>query len=302
MSAPLPRLPDFFIIGAAKAGTTTLFDLLRQHPDVYVPFAKEPAFFSDDDEYARGVDWYRRTYFEGAAAAHAAGEATSMYLAWGTKVVPRLLDLYGDTRPRIIAIFRDPVALTYSYYWHSVREGREPLTFRDALAAEPARLADTGDLLRRRGRIQYAYRGMARYATQLQPYLAHFPQERCLFLLTDDLRDETALMRRTEAFLGLAQAPHIASVASNRAARPRYPRLRQWLRGPSALKDACKPFMPASMRHALKERMASALLEPFTPPPIEPDLAAGLRRHYADEMRQLERLISRDLSAWYAGV
>ncbi len=301
MTAASPRLPDFFIIGAAKAGTTTLFDLLRQHPQVYFPFAKEPAFFSDDDEYAKGVGWYQDTYFRHAGASAVAGEATSMYLAWGSKVLPRLLPLYPAGPPRFIAIFREPVSLAYSYYWHSVREGRETLPFREALAAESARLQQHGDALQRSGRLFYAYRRLAQYATQLQPYVASLPPERCLFLLTEDLQDAPALMRRLEAFLGLGPSTGIAQVSSNRAAQPSHPRLRQWLRGPSAVKTVLKPLLPAGVRHALKERAADALLRPFTPPPIELDLASGLRRHYADEMKQLERIIARDLSAWYAG-
>jgi len=60
---PYQSLPNFMILGAAKAGTTTLFNLIKQHPQVHMPFTKEPMFFSHDDNYRRGLDWYRRTYF-----------------------------------------------------------------------------------------------------------------------------------------------------------------------------------------------------------------------------------------------
>src|SRR6476659_4636931 len=62
----LENAPNFFIIGAAKAGTTTLYDLLDQHPQVYLPFDKEPAFFCDDDYFRNGIDWYLQTFFAGA--------------------------------------------------------------------------------------------------------------------------------------------------------------------------------------------------------------------------------------------
>lgn len=295
------RLPDFFIIGAAKAGTTTLYEILRQHPQVFLPVAKEPAFFSDDERYERGVDWYCDTYFRRTGGANAVGDATSMYLAYGHKVVPRLEQLYGQNLPRIIAIFRDPVALTHSYYWHSVREGRETLPLRDALAAEAQRAAEHEASLQRSGRLFYRYRQVASFATHLQPYLARIPASRRLFLLTDDLKDFPALVRTLEAFLGIDHAPGLRPVVSNAAAMPRSAGLQRLLRQRSFLKDAVKPLLPPPVRHHLKMRAIDANLRPFTPPPLDADLAMELRRHYADEMRRLEPIVGRDLSAWYAG-
>lgn len=293
-------LPNFLVIGAAKAGTTTLYDTLRQHPQVFLAWDKEPAFFSDDEAYARGEAWYRETYFAGGEASAARGEATSTYLHWSDKVVPRLRHVYGDRLPRIIAIFRDPVALVWSFYWFSVREGREPLSFRAALDAEAARMATDGAELARRGRIAFRYREIARYATHLAPYLAHVPPERRLFLLTDDFSRFDDLVRTLEQFLEIDHAPTLAPVASNRAALPRSRRLHQAFRQRSAWKDALKPLLPAALRHRLKAAAIEANMRAFRPPPIDPELAAGLRRHYADEMRRLEPIIGRDLSAWYA--
>jgi hypothetical protein len=292
-------LPSFFLIGAAKAGTTTLYEILRQHPQVFLPDVKEPAFFCDDDYYENGIDWYRRTYYADAGAAAATGDATSTYLYWGSKVVPRLQRLYASGLPRVIAIFRDPVALVQSFYWHSVREGRETLDFRRALDAETERLRRHDAFLRRRGRIVYSYRQIALYATQLRPYLACFPAARCLFLLTDDLKDFPALVRKLESFLELDHASALMPVLSNAAALPRSPRLHRWLRGRSSVKELAKRVLPGPVRHRWKMRAIEANLKPFQIPPLDADLAQGLRRHYAEEMKTLEGIIGRDLSAWY---
>jgi hypothetical protein len=295
------RLPDFFIIGAAKAGTTTLYETLRQHPQVFLPVTKEPGFFCDDDDYAHGLDWYRNTYSAGADAAARTGEATSTYLYWGRKVVPRLEQAYATSLPKIIAIFRDPVALVRSFYWHSVREARETLDLRDALAAEPQRLVEHEAFLRRRGRIVYGYRRIALYATHLGPYLERFPASRRLFLLTEDLGNFESLVRTLETFLELDHAPGLTPVVGNAAALPRSPALHRWLRERSLVKDAAKRVLPAPVRHRLKMRAMHANLKPFRTPPIDADLASDLRRHYAEEMKVLEGIIGRDLSAWYAG-
>jgi len=293
------RLPNFFIIGAAKAGTTTLYEILRQHPQVFLPVAKEPAFFCDDEYYENGVEWYRDTHYADASAA-AVGDATSTYLYWGSKVVPRLERLYTSALPRIIAIFRNPVSLVHSFYWHSVREGRETLPFREALAAEPERLVQHDAFLRRRGRIVYGYRHIALYATHLQPYLERFPAAKCLFLLTDDLKDFDGLVRKLETFLELEHAPGLKPVVSNAAALPRSRALHRWLCERSRLKEAVKHVLPFSLRHRWKMRAIDANLKPFQIPPLDADLAESLRRHYAGEMRTLEGIMGRDLSSWYA--
>lgn len=294
------RLPTFFIIGAAKAGTTTLYETLRQHPQVFLPAVKEPAFFCDDDYYGKGVDWYRETYYADAGGKAAAGDATSTYLYWGSKVVPRLSRLYASSPPRIIAIFRDPVDLVRSFYWHSVREGRETLDFRRALAAETERLGQHEAFLRRRGRIVYSYRRIALYATHLQPYLECVPAARRLFLLTDDLKDFPALVQKLETFLELDHEPGLKPVMSNAAALPRSPALHRWLRERSALKELAKRILRAPLRHRLKMRAIEANLKPLQIPALDADLADSLRRHYAEEMKTLEGIIGRDLSAWYA--
>jgi hypothetical protein len=296
------RLPTFFIIGAAKAGTTTIYDTLRQHPQVYLPNVKEPAFFCDDDYYANGVEWYTRMFYSQARGVTVRGDATSTYLYWSSKVVPRLEQSYGGRLPKIIAIFRDPVELVRSFYWHSVREGREPLDFRRALDAEAGRLVEHEAFLRRRGRIVYSYRRIGLYATQLQWYRDRFPASRCLFLLTEDLRDFEGLVEKLETFLELDHAPALKPVASNPAALPRSPALHRWLRGSSRLKDAAKRVLPVSLRQRLKMRAIEANLKPFKTPPIDADLAGSLRRHYADEMKRLEGMIGRDLSHWHEGV
>ncbi|MEQ1868539.1 MAG: sulfotransferase domain-containing protein [Vicinamibacterales bacterium] len=292
-------LPTFLVIGAAKAGTTTLYEILRQHPQVFLPSTKEPAFFCDDEYYEQGADWYRRTYF-GGAGGRVSGEATSTYLFWSGKVVPRLQHTYGAQLPRIIAIFRDPVALVHSFYWHSVREGREDLGLPEALAAEPERLAQHDAFLRRRGRIVYSYRQIARYASHLQPFLASIPPARRLFLLTEDLRDSGSLVKKLEAFLELEQTATLRPVVSNAAALPRSPQLHRWLRGQSRVKDAAKRLLPRNVRQWLKARAIDANLKPFQIPPIDPTIGDNIRRGYAEEMKRLEGIIGRDLSHWYA--
>jgi hypothetical protein len=293
------NFPNLFIIGAAKAGTTTLYNILNRHPQVYFPFDKEPAFFCDDEYYEKGVDWYHDTFFRGAGSKRIRGDATSRYLYWGKKVVPRLLSLYGSNLPRLIAIFRDPVDLVHSFYWQNVREGEETFDIRKALAAEERRMADNLPFLSSRGRIMHAYSSIALYATHLQPYLERFPKENFLFLLTEDLKDFPQLAGKLTGFLELDQADRLQPVFSNRAALPRSRRFHQWLRAPSGIKELFKSFLPYSVRHRMKMLAMQINLEQFKVPALDPQIAQLLRRHYAGEMKKLEAIIQRDLSGWY---
>ena len=115
--ASVNLLPNFLIIGAAKSGTTALYDLLKQHPQVYLPFDKEPLFFSRDDYFAQGAEWYAERYFKEGESFRARGEATPHYLYWAEKVAPRIARTFGGRPPKFIAIFRDPVQRAYSWYW-----------------------------------------------------------------------------------------------------------------------------------------------------------------------------------------
>src|SRR5262249_16023816 len=91
--------PNFFVLGAAKCGTTTLHGLLTAHPHIFMPKQKEPRFFDDDTYYTRGLDHYLRDHFRGAAGFNARGEAMPSYLASGRKARDRIRrDLGKDLR------------------------------------------------------------------------------------------------------------------------------------------------------------------------------------------------------------
>ena len=214
--------------------------------------------------------------------------------------MPRLKALYGDTPPKFIAIFREPASLVYSYYWQNVREGREEYPFIDALKSESGRMEKHHAFLDYRGRIVYAYSRIAMYATQLKPYLEAFPRDHFLFLVTEDLQDFQQLTKKIEHFLELERKSNNKPLKSNVASLPRNRRLHQWLRQRSRFKDSLKKIMPTTFRYKLKSSAIKLNLKEFEVPPLDPDLVLQLKRHYLPEIKQLEKLIDRDLSSWYS--
>jgi hypothetical protein len=113
------RLPNSFILGAAKCGTTSLYYYLKQHPEIYLPKDKEPHFFDNDVFWNEGVDVFLRRHFQGAQRFPARGESTPAYFHRWEKVIPRIKAVYSDVIPKFIAIFRYPVERAFSHLFAS---------------------------------------------------------------------------------------------------------------------------------------------------------------------------------------
>lgn len=203
-NAHAPRLPDFVVIGAQKAGTTSLHEALAQHPAVMLPAVKELHYFTLHSE--QPLSWYA-AHFADAQAGQLCGEATPYYL-FHPAVAQRLARCLPDSR--LIVLLRDPVARTLSHYFHAVRRGNEQLPLAEALAAEAARLADADAVLQRQGGVhrahqQQSYLARSRYEQQLPRFDAWRQRGRLLVLRSEDLFAEPAgTLAQVYAFLGLS--------------------------------------------------------------------------------------------------
>lgn len=167
------RLPDTIVIGAQKAGTTTLYDALVLNPKVTGSYFKEVHFF--DTDYDRGVDWYALNFPPKSAIPddNRVIEASPYYL-FHPDVPARISNF--DPEAKILAILRDPVARALSHYHHEHRKGFEPIaTPREAFAAEAHRMAATkpGEFAHR----HYSYVSRGLYARQLKPWFDAFGQD-----------------------------------------------------------------------------------------------------------------------------
>lgn len=294
-------MPNLFIIGAAKAGTTALYDYLTQHPQVFLSREKEPMFFSREENYARGLDWYEEVYFEGAKGYSVRAEATPHYLYWSEKVAPRIKEVYGERPVKFIVSFRDPVSRAYSWYWNMVREGREDLHFDEALRVEEFRLEQNRHELYQLGSMVYGYSAGSRYASLLQPYLEVFSPEDFFFIFQDDLKsrvDETC--EEIFEFLGIESSIQINTSNSNPAAMPRSRLLHKTLRQRSLFKELIKPFIPIRVRRPLKSRLMDANFKETPYAPLDPQVAHELRLSYKTEIENLEKITGRELSSWKA--
>ena len=287
--------PNFFVLGAAKCGTTTLHQVLMVHPNIFMTKQKEPHFFNTDTYYNRGLDRYLRDHFRGAAGFKARGEATPAYLAWERKVRDRIRrDLGKDLR--FVVILRDPVKRAWSHYLHQCRHGVETETFERALELEPSRLSV--------GRPEWAtaYFRNGLYARQLRVWFEAFPREHFLVLLTEDLAERPSAVAH-EAFAFLDVDPDVEFSPPSRANvswTPRYRRLAAALnprRG--GMIGTLKRLVPRSTRQRLAKLINRWNSRPVErAPTLDPAVARALRRRYCDEILAVEEIVGRDLGMW----
>jgi hypothetical protein len=196
-------LPDFIVIGAQKAGTTSLYRYLCDLPDVARPFGQEPVFFSHELKYGRGVDEYRTNFplqlslspvFR-RGSPRITGEASGEYLYYPA-APQRVFDLVSGVR--LIAVLRDPVERTISQYFHNLKLGFEELSFEDALHRELAwheeENPNTGAPHRRFGPLGNgrAYLGRSMYAEHLSKWFDRFDPSQLLVLEAEALYSDPA--------------------------------------------------------------------------------------------------------------
>jgi hypothetical protein len=213
-------LPDYLIIGAHRAGSTSLWAYLSQHPSVAANFprlqgVKGVRYF--DENYFRGDDWYRshfpttayRGYLRRRHGAPAlAGDASSYYL-FHPAAAERAAKLVPDAK--LIVLLRNPVDRAYSHWLRERRDGKEPLErFAEAVEAEPRRLA--GEIDRIVGDERYysyahenfSYMTQGHYLEPLQRWLEHFPRERVHIEVSERFsKDPQGGYDRVLRFLGL---------------------------------------------------------------------------------------------------
>jgi hypothetical protein len=194
-------LPDFLIIGAHKCGAASLFTYVLEHPQVVAPVAtKEIHYF--DRHFGGGPQWYRAQFRTRLAVRGRliTGEKSPYYI-FDPGVPLRARSTVPNAK--LIAIVRDPVERAYSHYHMRKAEGREKLSFEEALEAEPVRLASGDYSSFEYRRFAYLLRGL--YADQLERWLSLFPREQLLVISTEDLgREPEKTVDECFRFLGVS--------------------------------------------------------------------------------------------------
>ncbi len=213
LTRSLRSLPDFVLIGGPRCGTTAMYSSLSQHPNIAPALLKEVHYF--DLYLDRGLDWYRsnfplvRTQQKWARSGQklVTGEACPSYL-YNPHVPRRIREVLPSAK--LLVLLRNPARRAYSHYVWTQTVAEEPLTFRQAIDAEPQRLAGEYDKTLANEdyigipRAYYSYVEQGIYVDQLRRWTEVFPREQMLVLSSEQwFRNSEDTYRRIVKFLGL---------------------------------------------------------------------------------------------------
>jgi hypothetical protein len=294
------KRPDFFIVGAFKAGTTALYEYLRGHPQIFMSVPKEPMYFGADltPRYRRMTEDEYLGLFRDAKADQRAGEASPWYL-YSTSAAAEI-DAFAPQGQAIIML-RNPIDVMYSQHSQLVFNQREDLAdFGAALDAEADRLAGRRlppDAIRPEA---LSYRKSVRFSEQVRRYLDVLGRERLHFVVFDDLiADPRAVYRATLEFLGVDPGFEVDLSVYNPNRSARSGRLQRAIFAPPpALRGLFGRLRRSPLLHRFRDRMVSANSRPAERQRMDPALRARLTEEFAPQVAELGEIIGRDLSAW----
>lgn len=300
-------VPNTFIVGAPKCGTTALHSYLSQHPDVFMCKPKEPRFFGRESEWARELSF---TWAEYMALFHSAqdfavrGDASPTYFSSETAA----RDIKeASPESKIIVMLRDPVEMMsamHSQVFFTADE-TEP-SFAKALELESHRARGMKVPRLSGDRLRLLYRKMACYGTNLERYIRSHGQDNVHVIIFDDLKKSARDVHMgVLRFLGISELPLERYEIVNPARSLRSPFVRRALkliapngREQQFMTGRYAPLARGLARHIWAlERKWNVKYQRRAPVPAA--LAASLRSELRSEIQMLEHMIGRDLSSWY---
>lgn len=277
-------LPTFLVIGAQKAGSTSLWDYLRRHPQIFMSERKELHFFIEQNRW-RGIGWYEEQFAE-AGDALAIGEASPGYTMHPR--FPGVPERIAETIPnaKFVYVLRHPIERMRSHYWHRILAGSERRSIERALCEDPD------------------YLNNSRYSLQIERYLDVFPPDRLHVLLSERLRaSQSTTLREVYSFIGVDpdwRDPNPEAEWNVSAARDRQRRVVRWLTTQQV--RGRRPFKTAAERmpEPVKRRIRRTTHSP--PVALDTTLSLDLERELVDQLAEdlarLSRYVPGEFDAW----
>lgn len=292
--------PNFFIVGAPRCGTTALANILSQHPDVFIPFVKEPHYFGSDLSFRRGfetLDSYLQLFSESTEKAQ--GEASTWYL-YSKKAAEEIHQFNPDAK--IVIVLRNPLEMIYSWHGYAVRTGIEVIEdFSEALSAEHDR--KEGKRLPPHSPIeQLIYSEIPLFTEQIDRYKKLFDSSQIHIIVFDDFKTEQLkVVRNLFRFLDVTPdfIPDFDSINSNAHGVPRSKTIARFTYNkPEFLRRLGRQLLPRKLRIWLIDFIRQLNKIPTSREPLEPELKTELSKQYSSEIINLSKLLERDLSHW----
>jgi Sulfotransferase domain len=293
----MPR-SSFFIVGAPKCGTTSLYHYLRQHPDIFMPDRKEPCFFGSDLDVPReckNEDDYLTTFTR--TAKPMGGEGTTWYLY--SKTAAR--EIYSfNFKAKIVIVVRNPVDMVYSLFRYRRHGGGEKSScLSDVLDRENEYLSNLGNQVSIKP--DYVYADAARYHDQIRRYVETFGSASVHVVVFDDMKDHPekvycGILR----FLGVSDHFRPTFRHVNKTGQIRSERFQQRITHPPAPIRRLAYALPQGVRLSAFRALHRLNTSYAVPPPLDPGLRRRLNHEFRPDVERLSALLGRDLTHWCA--
>lgn len=292
------NLPNFLIVGATRAGTTSLYHYLSQHPDIFMSEIKEPCFFAFADEhptFKKGKSSFVTDYesyinlFKEGKDYKCRGEASTPYLYFYEKAINNIRKYIPEYENlKIIIILRNPIERAYSQYMLLRKELRENLSFEDAIKVERLRIKENYH-------FDYFYISRGYYFKAVEAYLKNFKNVR-VYLFEDFKNDPEAIIKDIFKFLGVNENFKCdIKVKYNVSGIPKMKWVSLLLNTNNVMKNFVKRILPIPLRNNIKRSIIAFNLKR----PKMPDRAKKyLIDLYREDIINVSKLIHRDLSGW----
>ena len=240
----------FICVGAQKAGTTTLHNILRQHSEIFLPQDKEIPFFHDDNIFQKGIEWWLKENYDNVKHEKAIGVINPEYLFF-PKACERIYKHLGPDI-KIIIILRNPVERAYSHYMMNIRRGIENLSFEDALSDEKNRFT------RPDYKEHYSYISRSLYSSQIKRFLTTFSKENFLFLSfeNDIVKDRDLTLKKIEDFLEVDHENINVNIKSNASKESIFPSINKIIFGKNKIvKFVANILFSKKMKHNIATKI-----------------------------------------------
>ena len=291
-------LPNFICLGAAKSGTTTLHDILRQHPEIYVPAFKEPHFFDIPENYKNGIDWYQKNYFKNANKKVIA-EFTPSYF-FDKEAPERIFNNLGS-EVKFVVLLRHPVDRAYSHYLHSKRDEHEELDFVESLNQEEDRLSryiENEDYL---SYLRNSYISQGLYGDMVERYLKYFKLENFMFIHFEKefllKRDKT--IHKVLNFLDIdSQIELQTDLRSNPSSKEKSKTLKRIMKKKGWWRTIIKWLLPSiQFRQIIRNRIQRLNIKEYRAEKISEELKSKLfSSYFRDNIDKFERLTDKKMN------
>ena len=293
--------PNFLVVGAAKSGTTSLFNYLTQHSEIFIPEVKECRFFSQLPKNFNGLgaEFFpnsgitdKRTYFK-LFCEHedkVCGDISNDYLYYYQESIKNIKKYLGD-EIKIVIVLRNPIDRAFSNYMHHIRDGWENISFEQAIDDENKRIEENWGW-------SYHYVKTGMYYNQVKAYLDNFRQTKIYFF--EELKFKDTLLKDLYAFLEVRFTEDQKDYKEyNVSGYPRNKLVHNFLNKDNVIKKIMKPMvnniLPKSSIQNVVSYIQNKNLKKVS---MKNDTRERLKNVFEDDIKKLSNLIKMDLSHW----